>query len=73
MFELCFAGSAGAKYFPRYKRFHNSIAAAQVEANQVLEKLETIHHPQGGSVAGFHDPIVYGPGCGDAGKALRWL
>lgn len=74
-YELVFEGSARpvGYRFPRYRRYHSTLASAQQTADEMKEKLETIHHPQGGSIAGCHNPIVYGSGLEDAGEPLRWL
>ena len=73
-YELVFSGSADTRgyKFPRYRRFHASLGSAEAAADAVKEKLDMIQHPHGGTITACHSPIVYGPGCGDSGRPLRW-
>lgn len=76
-YELVFSGSAdvvGYK-FPRYRRFHRTVESAQETVYRVAERLDDITSRAAKSWAGTatecHNPILYGPGCGDSGRALR--
>lgn len=76
-YELVFSGEADVRgyKFPRYRRFHRSVESAQQTAYRVAEKLDDItgraSKSWSGTATDSHNPILYGPGCGDSGKPLR--
>ncbi len=72
-FELVFSGAATAKeYFPRYARTHQSVKSAETEARRVVESLSSdSRFAVGHDPTASHVPIIYGPGCGRDGRAVK--
>lgn len=68
-YELTFYGAAMARYFPRYKRWHPTLASAEATIRRVANWLQDMEAEMGSSVnsSGLmkqHDATIYGPGLG---------
>lgn len=65
-FELIFVGTAGMT-LPRYKRFHDTLDSARETATNMRDKMFA-RFPGAAS----HQPVIYGPGCGNSGRTVAW-
>ena len=78
-YELVFVGGALAQPpIPRHKRWHAAIAAAETEARRVMRAMDMEPSPVSldpshvglSSRTAAHEPIIYGPGCGQDGRRV---
>lgn len=57
-YELVFAGAAGARYIPRYQRWHKTLESARDEARRVQDAMYA--DPLASSTVASHPPQIYG-------------